>query len=93
MFARLTPRFLPKPRSRPCCPSFLQVGGSVCVADVCRGGKVQVHGFVSGFTEVLASSFKAPERHFLQNRVVQKWWALVHSMLLSSISVFHTYSP
>lgn len=58
-----------------------------------RGGKVQVHGFVSGFTEVLASSFKAPERHILQNRVVQKWWALVHSMLLSSISVFHTYSP
>lgn len=57
-----------------------------------HGGKVQVHGFVSGFSEVLAN-FKAPERHILQNRVVQKWWALVHSMLLSSISVFHTYSP
>lgn len=54
-----------------------------------HGGKVQVHGFISG----LVSSFKAPERHFLQNRVVQRWWTLVRSMLLSSIPVFRTYSP
>lgn len=33
-----------------------------------RGGKVQVHGFVSGFAQVLASSFKAPEKTFLIKR-------------------------